>query len=484
MTSVQRLTPLTLSPLLSIMVSVLFAACSTSPSPQTLSVTTVENPLLGPTSQALLRSIDISFKHNQPSELERNESLRTKIPSEARALVLSEAFYPTQDIHDSNEQNRNAIRSAHFAYEGILSERCRASANQICDALAIQYSKVVRFIVEDLALKRWDTKSLSSSEYDVSLNGDGGSIDLNEWNIQLSDRENAPRSNKEGHHAIGSQAAACRTSPATNGSPLFTSCLPIELVVTFEASTDAPYARAFVTAVDTHANDRIRLGDADFALIESPSQAWESLSLIIRKSEESRAPHPGHLACLGEVDPKRISALFMPDSIHTSAPWVEIATALSTDPEIAERYNFCLYSDDATEISAQSLKDLTTSIILHLGSPKAFLSAISPPRVVFITQGDHSGDLVTAVRATTKMRGRERSSDQFETTGLFAISPHLFLDNTPANATNSSLSVASSILVAQNDIKHLLTKIDEQHAEEELENSLPDEIDLSVSPIM
>ena len=174
----------------------------------------------------------------------------------------------------------------------------------------------------------------------------------------------------------------------------------------------------------------------------------------------------------------------MPDSNHTSAAWVEIATALSTDPEIAERYNFCLYSDHAAEISAQSLKDLTTSIILHLGSPKAFLSAISPPRVVFITQGNHSGDLVSAVRATTKLSGRERPSNQFETTGLFAISPHLFLDNTPANATNSSLSVASSILVAQNDIKRLLTKIDEQHAEEELENTLPDEIDLSVSPIM
>jgi hypothetical protein len=469
---------------MSIAAAILLAACSTSPSPQAPHAATVDNAHLSATSLSLLRSIDISVAHDQPSQLESNESLRTKLPLEARALIISEAFYPTRDINGSNDQNRRTIRSAHFAYEGLSSQRCRESQDQICEALAIQYSRAVRFIAEDLVRNHWDTAHLSGNGYDITLNGDGGSVDINDWEIRLSDRESALQPGKEGAHAFGAQAAACKTSPTANDAPLFTTCSPIELVMTFEAPTEAAYARAFVTAVDTRSNDRVRIGAAEFPLTESPSTAWDSLSSIVFKGAETGTPSQARLACFGEVDPKRITVLFMPDSNHASAPWVEITSALSTDPEIADRYNFCLYSDHASDISAKVLDDLTTSITLHLSSPRTLLSTTSAPRIVFITQGSHSGDLVSAIKLATRKSGRDGAANQFETAGLFAISPHLFPDTAPVDAANSSVSDASLILVAQKDIKRLLTKVAEQHEEEDLENNLPDEIDLSVSPIM
>ena len=484
MTSVQRFTSLTLLPLMSIPASILLAACATSPSPQAPHVATVDNAHLSATSLSLLRSIDISIAHDQPSQLESNESLRTKLPLEARALILSEALYPTRDINDSNDQKIRTIRSAHFAYEGLVSQRCRESQDQICDALAIQYSRAVRSIAEELVRNHWNTAHLSGNGYDITLNGDGGSVDINEWEIRLLDRESALKSAQEGGRAFGAQAAACKTSTTANDAPLFTTCSPIELVMTFEAPTEAPYARAFVTAVDTRSNDRVRIGAAEIPLTESPSTAWDSLSSIVFKGPENGTPPPAHLACFGEVDPKRMTVLFIPDSNHAPAPWIEITSALSADPAIADRYNFCLYSDHATDISAKVLDDLTTSITRHLSSPRTLLSATSAPRLVFITQGSHSGDLVNAMRLATRKSGRDGAANQFETTGLFAISPHLFSDTAPVGATNSSVSDASLILVAQKDIKRLLTKVAEQHEEEELEHNLPDEIDLSVSPIM
>jgi hypothetical protein len=485
MTSVSRITSPISSLLLAIGTSLALAACSTTPSPQPPPLNTIDESHLSPLSLSLLRSVNAPTDHGKLLELETDTSLANKLSPEERALVLSEAFYPSQENVDLTTKQSRAIRSAHYAYEGILSQRCRETRGQLCIALATQYSKAVRLLAENLLRDNWNTMPLTTDKYDVTLNGDGGSIAIQEWSIQIPGEELPARANDQERQAVvGAPAVACKTSPARDQIPTFTTCTPIEILVTFEASTDAAHARASVTAVDTLANERVRVGDAELALYSSPTGAWASLSSAVQAPPGSDTSARAHLGCLGEVDFNRVTTLFVLDSDRSAAPWIEITSSLSADPEISEHFNFCLYTDFTQGTSTQTVNDLASSLTLNLSPPSTLLSATIAPRVVFITQGGHSNELVTALRTSSRQSGRVNGASPVETSGVFAISPHLFTHTKAPGASIDSQTEASAVLLAQRDIKRLLSKLVEQRTQEELETEIPEEIDLSVSPIM
>jgi hypothetical protein len=327
--------------------------------------------------------------------------------------------------------------------------------------------------MRDLNERSWAERVSVGGTYDLHLNGDGSTLDISEWKLTFPERRIAD--DTDSSDPVGAVAVACKTEEGASAETLFTTCMPIVVTATFESAPSSPHTRVYLTA--SSVTSEIGLSS------DTVAASWRTLSTIVQDSS-STGPTTvrAHLGCIGEAHRARPTTLIVLDNQYPIEPWAEISTAVSADESLRDQFNFCTYTDFQPDVTNQAINDLATAVTKHLAPTPGIFISRRPSKVVFVTQGPHSSDMIAALRESLKRSSRS-ALPEIETTGVFAVSPHLFRtpEDVPPPTGSQPLPVAS-ISVAERDIRRLLAKIIEQ--QESSAGDGEEAPDFTLSPVM
>lgn len=465
---------------LTLAISLVFVGCSTTPQPIPPLAQSRHDETLSDLSRQLLERVGIRPEAAALPALEETPPLLDRLTPTERAAVLSELYLRDRSLQDPVTARDRVLRSAHYADEGLHSGECASSNTPACAALVYNYRAAVTLVTSDLTESGWTEGAPLGSSYDLRFNGDGGAIDINEWSITLLDE--APK-----HHPteklVGVEAVACRTEPRVNDEALLSTCRPVILSLSFEGNAGAAHTRAYLTALALQADTSPTATGSQMDLErELYIATWRALESRVRTVPLLTPPVRAHLGCLSEIDPQRLTTLIVLDQDVSLDPWAKISSTLTLDQSIKDRFNFCTYTDFSESVTPESVGDLRAVISHHLTPPGALLTEPRPARVAFVTQGHHSGELISSFRESIRRVSRS-GPPAIETTGVFAVSPYLFSTITDKN-TGAALpsNPVAAVAVAERDILRLLSKIVEQHSE--ASDRADDQPDFVLSPVM
>jgi hypothetical protein len=465
-------------------IMLLFVGCSTTPQLSPPATGTHTDKTTSDLSRQLLERIGVRAEGVTHQTLSDTPALLDPLTAAERAALLSELYLRDRPIENTGAARDMAIRAAHYADEGLHSQECVAPSDRpTCAALASNYRAAVTLLARDLTESGWTEGMVAGGSYDLRFNGDGGAIDILEWSITLPVQAIQTSNPLTTEESLGASAVACRTQPRVNDEPLLSICRPVLLSLSFEGTAEAAHTRAYLTAFALQAYPSSgSTNPAQETERELYVATWRTLEATVRTVPELSPPVQSHLGCLGEIDPQRLTTLIVLDKDVSLDPWADISSTITLDQSIRDRFNFCTYTDFSESVTSESIGHLRTVIAQHLTPPGALLIEPRPARVAFVTQGHHSGELVSSFRESIRRASRS-APPAIETTGVFAVSPYLF-PTVAGDTRGASLhpNPVASVAVAERDILRLLTKIAEQHPDSpDGDEQQPDFV---LSPIM
>lgn len=393
--------------------------------------------------------------------LEQVPSLSTNTQPEIGFLILSEVYLDrgTSIFTTDPAAARDAwIRSAHFAYEGLLSEGCATLDPEPCRLLASAYGRAVSLIVRETNFGNAPLQHDAAARYLVDFEGDNDPLTPSEWSFL------APTESFSSRTGIGAPVVACAKPSPTDPTSRPMTCVPATFLLHFDAPTRDGGTRAHLVAHDAFDRSVITLHGREFPLAANFRSVWEVLL-------SSDAP----LACLGELLPNASAAILLVDNAPARSDWSEIGEALALDTGVSAVYNLCAYhSKNSPELSTVLAQSLRTS-----GKPAS---------VVLVSQGadnDHTASALAALSKQESLTAKKNGGSVLLTVAGTLSVPARQRRAATHDPTTSRRSPTS--VIAERDIKRLLTRL----IEEELVPLPPRERgstdsppDLSLSPVM
>ena len=394
-----------------------------------------------------------------PEGLENSAALSTIEPEELSLLVLSEAYLTSASSLGPDGAQDALLRSAHFAYEGLLTTGCAALDTEPCKLLSSAYRRAVSQIATATSFGATPLAHTDSNRYILDFEGDNDPLSPVEWSFS------APATQTLSRDGIGAPLVGCRKDDedvAKDSTP--TSCVPATFLIHFDAPARDGGTRAHLVAHDAFDNRTINLHGRELPLAADTRGAWGAMF-------ENNDP----LVCLGDLLPGAPSVLILVDDSPMRSDWSEIGESLSLDTTIASVYNLCAHhSANAPELSTVIARSLRT------GNQTA--------SVVLISQGALNDQAVATLASRSKTDNLAAKKSGIGVPLTVAGTLSVPARGRPRIPREDSASVRSpSSIVAERDIKRLLTRlIEEELVPLPTEGQGPTQspLDLSYSPVM
>lgn len=380
-----------------------------------------------------------------PSDLERNTSLSAATPS-VRALVLSESWYLRGqndiDVPIATSLDRY-LRAAHYAYDALFAENlCGASHQPICGNLLTAYNRAVREVAR---VTNNGTAIPASDGTTYGLEREPASQELNfpEWELTLDDLASTASSSTFGASGAGCQIVEAGEPP--HGVYL-RRCTPIAFVVTFAQRADDGPSRAALAVHATVNTKSLSLHDTEVSMPLDFTGAWAQLLA-------PSTTYTIEAGCLAPTEASLSTVILSLPSTPTDLNWSTIASSLSSDTTLHDRFNFCVLSPGQTGIAGGAIQRIVN--VLDALSTTAPLH----PTIVLVAQGAESEDLLRALKEELRAQRGPGSTPHLTLAGSLVIpTPH---HNPEAESVvqPQSAELSKRDQGALNDIKRLLTRL-------------------------
>lgn len=380
-----------------------------------------------------------------PRDLQRNTALSAATPS-ARALVISESWYlrgqNDLDVPITTSLDRY-LRAAHYAYDALFADNtCGASHQPICEDLLSAYNRAVREVAR-VTNNGAVIPASDGTTYGLERDASSEEVNLTEWELTLDDLPSTHASS-----SFGSSGAGCQVVEA-NGAPnglYLRRCTPIAFVVTFAQRADDGPSRAALSVHATLSKRTLSLHDTEVPLPLDCAGSWAQLLA-------PSTTHTIEAGCLAPVEASLPTLILSLPHSPTDLNWAAIASTLSSDTSLHDRFNFCVFTPGQTGTAGGGLQRISTAL-------DALVATAPPhPTIVLVAQGVQSEDLLRGVKEELRAQRGPGSTQALTLAGSLVI---------PTPHHGSQTEVVHQIQIADlskrdqgvlNDIKRLLTRL-------------------------
>lgn len=394
----------------------------------------------------------------QPESLESSSVVAEISPEETRLLLLSEAFLDRASTAPHGAAIDPLLRSAHFAYEGLLSPGCATLDSDQCKLLSNSYRQAVMQIATATSFGTIPLTHTDNDRYVLDFEGDDEPLSPTEWSFSR------PTSTTLSREGLGAPIVACRRAEGAPSSATPTTCVPATFVLHFDAPARDGGTRAHLVAHNAFDHSTIGVHGRELPLAADLYGVWDALL-------GNDAP----LTCLGELLPNAAAVVLLVDNSPARSDWAKIGESLALDTTVTSVYNLCAHhsaqSPELSTVLAQSLRTghETTSVVL-------------------VSQGadnDHTASILAS-----RMRGENLSAKKSGIRAPLAVAGTLSVPargRTRTSSADSATTRSHASVLAERDIKRLLTRLIEEDLvplpsqERDTSNS---SLDISLSPVM
>ena len=289
-------------------------------------------------------------------EFEKSNPELQALPIEVRALRLSSMWYQ-RATHLSPlpgpSYAASLLRVAHYALEGLLSERCNNPFNRVCGSLDAAYTQAVADLVRQLAGAGWKLPDLAPSRYRFASSDSTALERLWGWKITLPNNDFDPLNERPG---LGLATIGCRdtTLPIRGARDINTLiCSPVTFVLLFDSPSSDERISARLMAIDGYQQEVVQVQGREILV---RAQVDSTLGALQRNLVGLGGS--ARLSCLSLPTRGTATILVTGSASDISGRWIDQVRAISRQRDLTANVSSCFLSMNGDEAASRSARDV------------------------------------------------------------------------------------------------------------------------------
>lgn len=353
-------------------------------------------------------------------QLESDQTFLAELTSDQRALEFSRLWFE----HGSRLERVSPAgafaafsRSAHTAFQGLVSDTCRTPFYPPCHEFDQSYKRALAALTRLLEHSSWSPPNLEPTRYGLAADSVQALESLRDWRISFDQPSHERTPTRPG---IGLATVGCRQIRGAN-----TICSPLTFVATFSGDLASEKILISLRAFDTYQQEVLTLGNTTVPLAAAFEQTAIHIGTLAANASNAS------LYCLSTPTAATTTSIVLVEPSEALTTARNILVPLLRDSAVSNLNSFCLQtvvqSAGDTDASARTARAAIESLrAAHATTRTPSLATRTRLPLMIISIGDRPTEVAVALANRTS-RGRppqlrQPSRDlRFMPQGLFVI---------------------------------------------------------------